>query len=1795
MSFEVNYEEDLVSRIRDLIDGYSKNSILKEYLQNADDSNATELIVTFDKRRHSSLTDSKFEVASGPSLLLFNNSQFKEKDFKSIVKISAQGKVDDPNSTGRFGQGFSSSFSICDHPTFISNGRAYWFDVLKSAVAKGNNKSIQGWDLEQDNKEIFEWLTTFNLDNENPGTTFRLPLRHKNTARLGKISHEEFTFDDFLSWCDEWKNNSSGLLFLRHIQKLTLQEVNENNEKIIHVEISTENAKEIHDISNQIQNEFSGGLLDICSGWKNRTEELPLCIYKHHFKIKHFDRIKQVVHEIKESWAVVNGLFRGKNDVLIEQAIKVLSILPNPRKVLPWAGVAIRLDEKGNVKKLSDSGYYTFLPLPIKSKHPVNIHGWFDLNPKRTEITFDGSGNDKEILIEWNQLLFKEAIGCAWAYLIDYIKLNCSSTIYYSLWPKNNDDEFDDYLLEGFYNTIGGLDCLKTQYQKETIWNKPSDEIYYIPKATKNLFAAIKEHFSIISPKPPSNVINGFSEIEAELEIISPQQVRDYLTEEADNIEFPVDFNCIPIKMISKLEWLKSILIYCAEADEDQDFSYLNSLPLELTIDNKVNTISDHRLLDSCPRLSVFEQDKSLFIHPEIIEIVKNAEELPPSWLVPSLNNYLTVLNENIESYDRKKKRWLKHVISMIVNANEVEILEAIEQLHELEIVYQHNFEFAKLQIDNDSPFLVKESDTSNSFPLLDAGINTVHPEYIDIYNPILKWNKHALIKELNSYTLAKYLLLVPVEEYQFFNQKLIREYLIDILVQDLSWMEDLSSNEKKHLNEIPFVATERGNVYSKSEDVKLYLPTGFAPPKHINNLKGEFEIISTNDDKDHRMYSKMGFEEQTPKNYLKQVILPFIGNSSLVADVIKISEWLANNWEILVKNLSDDEENELVSSLSSAHFVIDSECNLNLASNYYHPSFFATLPGTIQDKKYSPYKFENPETQSNWLDLLSKIGISNTIIPGHIVNVVNSIVAEENVVKSVDLINFISNFFEIFEDMKFENKNIFIYLSKLAWVPSEGVRGRVLCPEEKYQKLRTPNELILGRDYKKAGGAHYCVSSKIKLGKKDIDGEYSEKQMAEKIGILATPPTSSMLKSFRRLIHLNNSGKSYDKRVTEYAKEFYKYVGLNNVYESQIPEDIKEKSIFIKGNWLPSSSVFQQLIQLSGIYSWDELIVNDGKESRLAEGLIKLGVSERPDNEYLVSFLRGLPQNEKLEKQNLKDAKAILIELQTSLSAIDYDKVLLLSRTNKLLTSESLYIKDLASYDNSDRKNEQIDFCHQQFERLARKCDVVSLADKIAPIIDTEQSKNSSEGPGIWGEAIHSEPFKSSILRLIYHEGKIDEGDINHDAIESVLPSELFLMDSIVVKYFVGDIWVYDNLHATTFQDNTNSSLYLLNQEDEEDMCESIATFITDPSGLSRSSYSLISRILRNKIFTLEDINYLLDSKNIKSLPEAIIVDDNISLYGEIEDESLDDDYSFASDLEKKLSETDFLSDSEKLEFQNTDLAPPINPKSAKPSDSNNKSSNGSGGCSSNRSFTNNQGSMASQNTNNDSLSNKAPNRSSTPSQNPNKIVSPNIRKPVYVGKEKEIESESTQDKKDFATEVGNKGEDYIINHSSDYILSKSNRLEKAPVNNKGFDIRELNSDGTVVRYIEVKTLTGVWAEGGVAVTESQLEFAQVNDEWWLFVVENINSNNPSVYIFENPVQEANRFMFDHSWKQLSKTAEKVQEKIPEHGDRYKFSDGIYEICKVDTKGKLYKVTLEEVASGKKLIKQYNPTWEKC
>jgi hypothetical protein len=1806
MAFEVDYKEDLVPRICDLIDGYSKDSILKEYLQNADDSKATELVVTFDKRIHTNLIGTKFEVAKENALLLYNNASFKEGDFNAIVNISAQGKIEDANSTGRFGQGFSSSFSISDHPSFVSSGRAYWFDVLKKAVAKGKNKSIQGWEIKQDKEEISQWLKTFN-DDYHGGTTFRLPLRNDETANQSKISQEIFKYEDFLNWCDEWKDNTSGLLFLRHIQKLVLQEVNEDGDKIIHLEINTKNSKEIYEYNNKIQDEFSPSLLNTCEKWKSKDKTLPLFSYKHHFLIQYFDRNKSTRHEFEEIWAVVNGLFRGENDNLIDQAIKVLNISPNPRKVLPWAGVAISLDEKGKVKKHNKSNYHTFLPLPIKSKHPVHIHGWFDLNPKRTEITNDGSGDDKNLLIEWNRLLFKEGVGIAWAYLIDFIKENCDFQIYYSLWPKNHDDEFDEYLLEGFYKKINKLECFKTKYKEETSWNKPNDNIYFFPKnSDKNLFEAFKEHFSIIFPAPTKNIIVGLGDVGTNLEEVNPELIRDYLNNQSQELDFPFVLEEMPITMLSKKDWLLSILIFCAEADEDKDYTNLGGLPLELTCDNKVNFLIENKLLDSKPKLHLFENDESIFLHSEIIEIVKDAEKLPSSWLSPNLKNYLTVLHEHIENYDRKNKDWLEILVKMITKADEAEISEAINELHELEIVYQHDDTFTQLKSETYSPVLIPNEEIQNIDYLVQTGMQLVHPDYIDLYRPLLKLAKYELITELNSHSLIKNLINIAEGDYDFFEDKDTREYLIGLLAKNITWIEKIRDHDLDLLGDMPFIATESGNIYAKSQEKSLFLSAGFQPPKHIQNLNGEYEIISVVDDKQHAMYRKMGFDEQNPINYLKKIIIPFIGSNPSVDDVKNISEWLANNWEELTRDIDEDEIEKLISILSVSEIVLDTDNNLKTANNYYHPDFYSDLPVFLQDKEYSPLKFEDNTTQSNWSDFLSMLGASTEIIPEHIVTTIQSISKEVNDKKAIELLNYVSNHFEWFKEMKYGGKNIFKYLSDVAWVPVENPKKSFLVPEDEYKKLRKPSELILKNDYKIAGGAHYMLSKQVGLGKKDENGEFTKKEIAEILGLLIKLPNNSVFESFRRLRSSNS--KLLEKTVLDFAKEFYKYLERSHIREEDIPDDIKNKSVFIRGHWLPSSKVFQTPIDINGIFSWGDLVASDGKDSPLAKGLIKLGVLEKPDNEYLVHYLFELPQSQKLDNKQLKDAKSILTHLYTNFEEIHIDDIPLVSRSDQLICSNKLYIKDLPAYSNSDKRNDQLEFCQQQFDRLAKRCGVVSLAEKIAPELDTDRSKDSEEcNNNSLENYIRSNHFKSAVLRLIYHEEKINEDDIDQDYLEKILPSQIFLMDSLVVRYFIDETWIFDDIDTPTHQDTENSILYLLNQDDDDDMCDNIAKFIITSSNLSGDSRSIIERILRNKFDSYEEIRDLLDKKNIKSLPEKIEIDDSFSLYGKSNTtEKIGDnvDNSISSNTEDEQhssqeydsltedvtpSNSNTSSGMQRDEHSGVEIPPPINPKSS-------NSSNEKGEANSFGDNNVHRGSHRGDANRADGTKPYVSNRNDYGLNANNNIVSPNDRKPVYVGREREFDSDKQREQKERATEIGNKGETYVLERSTNYLLSKSNKFEKAPTNNKGYDILEIDSKGDVVRYIEVKTLTGMWGEGGVAVTKSQLEFAQVYDNWWLFVVENINTQNTNVHTFENPVQQANRYMFDNSWKQLSESANKNHSIAPKEGGTYLLPDGNkYEVISTEAKGKFYKVSLKETITGKAVRKKFDPSWEKC
>ena len=103
-------------------------------------------------------------------------------------------------------------------------------------------------------------------------------------------------------------------------------------------------------------------------------------------------------------------------------------------------------------------------------------------------------------------------------------------------------------------------------------------------------------------------------------------------------------------------------------------------------------------------------------------------------------------------------------------------------------------------------------------------------------------------------------------------------------------------------------------------------------------------------------------------------------------------------------------------------------------------------------------------------------------------------------------------------------------------------------------------------------------------------------------------------------------------------------------------------------------------------------------------------------------------------------------------------------------------------------------------------------------------------------------------------------------------------------------------------------------------------------------------------------------------------------------------------------------------------------------------------------------------------------------------------------------------------------------------------------------------------------------------------MEFAQKEkDKWWLFVVENINTDDTKVYQFKNPILEANRFMFDNSWKQLAYQSDNVENREPKINDMYEIEiEGIMTICtiiNIKKRGVFFQVNLIS-GNGKEIKK---------
>ena len=315
--YSFGQHEDLVDRLNSILLKYpATDSIFREFIQNADDAKASEIVFVLDNRvTHPdtllvSETPKWKDLHKTPALCIFNDRPFSEEDIQNICKLGRGGKGETADTIGRFGIGFNVAYHLTDCPMFVSfdencSPKDFCvFDPLRMYCPKANwkrpGRRWKGSTLDQFSdqfkpflKDEFERMKSIApcFNNLHCGfTVFRLPLTHYDPVRNNSyLSDPESTEP---RWFKEARVHSSidvgpliGLLqsysenmvlFLKNLMSISVFEI-ERDGDVVHKFSSTKavsptNAINIKEVSLTHQvNMGSYNSRNDCSRWLKST------------------------------------------------------------------------------------------------------------------------------------------------------------------------------------------------------------------------------------------------------------------------------------------------------------------------------------------------------------------------------------------------------------------------------------------------------------------------------------------------------------------------------------------------------------------------------------------------------------------------------------------------------------------------------------------------------------------------------------------------------------------------------------------------------------------------------------------------------------------------------------------------------------------------------------------------------------------------------------------------------------------------------------------------------------------------------------------------------------------------------------------------------------------------------------------------------------------------------------------------------------------------------------------------------------------------------------------------------------------------------------------------------------------------------------------------------------------------------------------------------------------------------------------------------------------------------------
>ena len=1799
-------QEPLTRRLHNLVRSYPKGlGVLKEFIQNADDAEADEIVFFIDEQQHDTagLPQCLLWLHQTPALLVYNNKPFTDSDIKGIQNIGESGKSDSVGKTGRFGLGFNACYNVTDVPGFFTRDELHFFDphyqTVPGASVENPGRCFGVDELIGEGWPLLDSFSHFIGNGDGfTGTVFRLPFRTSEQARTSLIKHDAFTIADALDAVNELQAAGSViLLFLKHVRSLKVERRTQNGTIITLLSMQSTNPQEIASsrskVNDLLNNSDPERILTFL------TEEGNLfSSCRHDYSIE--------VNEAKrtERWRVVDGFFTDAGNEVIEVCRKMIE---SEEKALPYAGAAWLLDSD----QPPEGCLFCFLPLPMQTSLPVQINGYFDLDDSRQNMFLDHSAHGSARLrVKWNRTLLETSVSQAYVRLLEDLRSDLGTNridSYYDAFPKVVDSEasWEGWLTSSFYKYASLAPLFRCSGDSK--WCVLS-ETRSLPEDLITVGSElIAEGFlPILSPALPPHIKRGFRFNSINVPVLTPYDLRIQLLEHHD-VDCAV--TAASRACLRKREYVALIFRFCL-SDNPKDG--LCGLPLVIDCRGHLRTVGlteDPLFIEGTSKdRDVFWDRPERFVDPEFAQVVKLAAMEEARLLVMDSEIFVRELADYVSAQVRdgglKLNRarvgaltdgWLCTVFSRLLESN----LDKLESaLNRIPLIPDQSLALQTMG-SSSTPLLfrgppeLKRALSDLAVPLVFSGVSekllTLLGQFSEKQNCIWPVTPRDLIDTLAdecSEVLQEYEMLTDV-------QRALLGYLSK--EDSLAALKKVQVSDRKNkLRSLRIFPSTKGVLVSLSETA--YVSQDFKFPSV------DFDVVLLNDGPSHRwreLYLLLGARELSRSRLIREVLLP--GFEALdESERVEALAWLRDNLSVAQSEDTDGHSSSLFDEVRVSPIIICEDGVLRAPTDVYQPESRLASAVLRDQAAFPAMEGAYSHGRERWLEFFRQLDMPTEPLLFDVVDYVRLLVKDDSATDNIQRLQGVYEFIKNRVDREIQDFNVVSdelatvlgELAEIPWLPLRQEPGELLCFRRPVETYARPCDVYFPRV-----GQLIASQACITVLKPE-----PARRTRKAMGFPVRTPVETVIQHFKEILGVCSTSETIPKEslLVRVLGQIYRFLGgeaPREVEENDQDADELEtegtvdlKTTFCeipciwdqeKGCFWRPAHVFRDNVRY--MEPWRRTIRSS--EDAIERGYAALGRKQEPTiddwRQVLVEIAacHTSPTEFEVSGVILEVVRNIVQELVNA-NEID-GKILVPTRDGGMLEAETVFLADAPWYE-SMLDSWDIPILASFVSGLLGVQRVLSIRSLAASVEQrlTEypaesQLEDECQECARLENVLRSREFIHGLQRLLRHEEhEVSEESLSYlchvhvrcvKAIRTCLylqtnGSERLLGDADADIY-----WEHETLQAMLAEKRRryfcDDLAGLLNRALQDNCLQNLAPLVH----LLRSEPMEISEVLDD----LKIRHYIFDRE------ERLKVEDEVA--PQVFPSELDEGDEWQETVESEEFELHTSGDNKYGGEPEGEEVSTIAPEDSTVTIQANRNSGGSTATQPRRDITNQlgqrseggrpggggggsvtigtsitgsvtRGERSDMERGQPSAGKAGVSGKSTASRGPS-AAQRRLVSYVSQGGHDTIEKGESTRAESRRLRIGDTAVEIVIEHEQ-----KNGRKARSMAHlNAGYDV--ISEGEGEARYIEVKGTEAAWGERGVAMTSTQFFYGRehTDRDHWLYVVEDVFSQSPRIHKIQNPSEKVDRFVFDGGWRQAAESDQVagVEMSIPSPGDQ--------------------------------------------